>query len=240
LLPGIGDARDTVPLILDADQPTIDQVEIFDAERNLPIAMSRDVVELPKGQPLTVRIHARDRSGISQVEYEVSAEPGDAIEPAGAKRKIPESIRRVERSLVFELPLQLPELPAPRGWLRLRLTDPVGHASRVKTIEFRLREPPQPAVAGVIAGVILFEGNAAVNGLTFNATIEGPAIGTRKLNLLGDGSFRMANLPPGKYTIRAAGAFLGREAAGELPEIEPAPPNQARRVTVVVRRKPQD
>jgi len=74
----------------------------------------------------------------------------------------------------------------------------------------------------------------------FNATLKGPKIGAKPVEIKADGTFSIKDLPPGPYAITAQGSFQGREAVGTVEDIEPSPSEKPAPITVTVdRRKPK-
>jgi len=241
LLPGIGQATDHVLLVLDSDTPVIQKADVLVPDRRGPARATRTPVDIPKGARPIVRVHAKDLSGIAQVEYALSSDGSRILHPESSTKTEPKNVRSIDATHVFDFELDTAKLDPEQYVLLIRLTDKAGHQSEVLSQELRIAMSAKKPLKGVIAGQIVFGQNRApVNGVLFNATLKGPKIGAKPVEIKADGTFSIKDLPPGPYAITAQGSFQGREAVGTVEDIEPSPSEKPAPITVTVdRRKPK-
>jgi len=238
LLPGIGQASDHVLLVLDSDRPVIQTAELILPGRAPPAPSAKGATYIPKGARLTVRVQAKDMSGIAQVEYGLSSDGSRELDPKSSTKTEPKNVRSIDVTHVLDFELNTAELEPGSYELLVRLTDKAGHQSRILSRSLRIALPEKMPLKGVVAGRIVFgDTRAPVNGVLFSATIKGPKVGVIPVKIKADGTFSIKDLPPGPYTIAAQGSFQGRDAVGTVEEIEPSPPDNPVPISVIVGRK---
>ncbi|MCH5373853.1 MAG: carboxypeptidase-like regulatory domain-containing protein, partial [Planctomycetes bacterium] len=243
LLPGPADVDvdDFVRIGLDSAPPAVDATQLLTGTNKVAASQRAGIYQVPREMPLFLRVSARDMSGIRALEYEF-ADPNLGQNALKTPKTYQPQIRKLSGDqYVFDVPLATKDLPLNRYRLLLRLYDSTGHESLIPPIDLEFVTPPPMPTKGIISGTIRFKrNNAPVSGGNFTVTVTGPDGRVRAVEANRDGTFRLADLPPGKYSVTAQGTPTGTIYVGEQPDVQPSPPSRITPVNILVDRPPRN
>ncbi len=230
------DVRDYVKVGFDSAPPVLEESLPLHGVGKVPAALNGNVFQVPLGQPLHLRVKAVDLSGIEVAEYAFVDRGARRDTLQNPKSSYPSSSRGGSVH-VFEIPLDTKDLPLNCDGLLLRLRDRTGHDSPVHPIGLQFVANKPMVAKGVIAGLIVSKrNNQPVKNTRFDVAVsdaEGKFAVTRPSQT--DGSFRVNDVPPGKYTIQVTGAPTGVTYVGKTEEpVEPSPPDDVKIIKIPV------
>jgi hypothetical protein len=251
--------------------PGIQEHELDEREDECMIQFDSDLprimdVVLSAGDPSAerrrLRVRAADFSGIERVEFGFDQDGSGTPDPAGDTMTT-QSLHltgvtgsEFGQTHSFEISVATKEImkdlqpgESVDRLFFVRAWDKVEHEGEFFQTRLRFNKPVEdvaPAPAQVkttdVVGEIRYGGTTRINAVLFRATLEGPEIGLKPIDVAGDGGVRIENLKPGEYRLTVTGAHTGRTVEGTKQIIIPASPPALTNIGVITvqRRTNQD
>ena len=202
--------RDYVRVVLDGASP------VFELH-----APGRPV---PRGVNAVISVRVTDElSGVDKMEFGFDLEGKGEFD----KKLEPKVLRQPSADGTWTVGLPTTDLEPGQYRVLVRATDRVGYSRKQHALitigpPAAARETPSAAATSTIRGRVVLQNERPLPNIRVSLRETSQVAVTDS-----DGRFTFQNLPPGKYTIDAKGAALGREVAGSKEIVLPAPTEPA-------------